>query len=186
MAFLGRGRWLPIVLIAIGAGITRHAAAQVSGEAQVKAAYLLNFARFVDWPKGVLPALSPLRIAIIGDDALGADAEQMLLGKSVNSHPIQLRYQKWDDILTAYQIVFIGASEEAHLAQILRFLGPNSVLTVSDIDRFSLRGGVIEFRTVGNRVRFDINRTAADAAQLNISSKLFSVARAIQQGSGTH
>jgi len=59
------------------------------------------------------------------------------------------------------------------------------VLTVSDIDRFSLRGGIIEFRMVGNRVRFDINRNAAVAARIDISSKLLSVARALHEGSAT-
>ncbi len=89
---------------------------------------------------------------------------------------------RWNDTLTPYQIIFISTSEEPHLAEILRLIGSESVLTVSDIDRFSLRGGVIEFSMVGNRVRFDINRRPAIAARLLISSKLLSVARAVHEG----
>jgi hypothetical protein len=85
-------------------------------------------------------------------------------------------------VLTPYQIVFISAAEEPHLPEILRLIGSESVLTVSDIERFSLRGGIIEFSMVGNRVRFDINRSPAIAARLNISSKLLSVARAVHEG----
>ncbi len=86
-----------------------------------------------------------------------------------------------DDLMNV-EVTSVSTSEEGHLPEILRNLGQNSVLTVSDIDRFSLRGGVIEFRMVGNRVRFDINREPAIAARLSISSKLLSVARAIHEG----
>jgi hypothetical protein len=177
---------LTLVLIAVvAAGLPAWSAAAqpVADEYQVKAAYVLNFARFVEWPAGVLPASSPLVIVVVGDDPLSSALEEVLRGKSANGHPIQLRHLRWDDVLTPCQIVFISTSEESHLPQILRFLGYDSVLTVSDIDRFSLRGGVIEFRLVGNRVRFDINRTSAVGAQLNISSKLLSVARAVHEGS---
>lgn len=176
----------PLVLLAVvAAGLSAGSArAQpVASEYQVKAAYLLNFARFVEWPSNVLPASSPLNIVVVGHDPFGGALDDVLRRRSVNGHPIQLRHLRWDDVLTPYQIVFISASEEAHLRHILNNLGRNSVLTVSDIDRFSLLGGVIEFRMVGNRVRFDINRTPALAAQLNISSKLLSVARAVHEGS---
>jgi YfiR/HmsC-like len=155
----------------------------VADEYQVKAAYLLNFARFVEWPADVLPASSPLDIVIVGNDPFGGALEEALRGKSANGHAIQLHHLQWTDVLTSYEIVFICASEEPHLAQILQSIGHGSVLTVSDIDRFSLRGGVIEFRMVGNRVRFDIDRTPALAARLSISSKLLSVARAVHEGS---
>jgi hypothetical protein len=168
---------------AAGLSVGTNRAQTVADEYHVKAAYLLNFARFVEWPLDALPASSPLEIVVVGDDSFGAALEQVLRGKSANGHPIQLRHLHWNDVLTTSQIVFISASEEGHLPQILRNLGHSSVLTVSDIDRFSLRGGIIEFRTVGNRLRFDINRTSAIAAQLTISSKLLSVARAIQEGS---
>jgi hypothetical protein len=161
---------------------TPTASAQASpDEYQVKAAYLLNFARFVEWPADVLSPSAPLEIVIIGVDPFSGSLDEVLRGKSANGHPIHLRHQRWDEILTPYHIVFIAASEEQHLQAILVYLGRN-VLTVSDIDHFSLRGGVIEFRMVGNRVRFDIDRTSADGAHLNISSKLLSVARAVHQG----
>lgn len=177
---------LPLLLLAVfaAAGLwAETAGAQAVDEYQAKAAYLLNFARFVEWPAEVLPPSSPLEIAVVGDyDPFGGALEQVLRGKTVNGHRILLRHHRWDDTLTPYQIVFISASEEQHLPQILRFLGNSSVLTVSDIDRFALRGGVIEFRTVGNRLRFDINRTPAINARLSISSKLLSVARAVHEG----
>jgi hypothetical protein len=182
---LVRSRLIVCVVLAAGLSARNVCAQTVADEYQVKAAYLLNFARFVEWPADVLPASAPLEIGIVGDDPFGAAIGDVLRGKSANGHPIHLRHLRWDDVLTSCQIIFISTSEEGHLPQILRYLGQNSVLTVSDIDRFSLRGGVIEFRMVGNRVRFDINREPAVAARLSISSKLLSVARAVHEGSAS-
>jgi YfiR/HmsC-like len=163
--------------------MTPFAEAQpVAGEYEVKAAYLLNFARFVDWRPEALPTGAPLQIGIVGQHPFGRALEDVLRGKSANGHPILLRQLRWEDHLASYHIVFISASEESHLDEILRRLGQQSVLTVSDIDRFSLRGGIVEFRMVGNRVRFDINRAPARVAHINISSKLLSVARAVHEG----
>jgi hypothetical protein len=183
-----RRRWLlksPLVLFAvIAAGLSaRNALAQAQlNEYDVKAAYILNFARFVEWPPDVLPASSPLTIAVVGNDPFGESLENVLRGSSANGHAIRVRYLHWNDTLSQCQIIFISTSEEGHLPQILRNLGNAGVLTVSDVDRFSLRGGVIEFLMVGNRVRFDINRTPAAAARLTISSRLLRVARAVHEG----
>ncbi len=176
---------LVIVVIAMAGLRTRSVQAQTSDEYHVKAAYILNFARFVEWPADVLPAGSPMIIGIVGDDPFGGTLDDLLRGKTANGHPILLKHFRWNDMVTGCEIVFISSSEEPHLAQFLRYLGTQSVLTISDIDRFSLRGGVIEFRMVGNRVRFDINREPAIAARLSISSKLLSVARAIHEGSAS-
>jgi hypothetical protein len=181
-ARLVRSRLVACVVLAAGLSVRNVRSQPVTDEYQVKAAYLLNFTRFVEWPTAVLPASAPLDIGIVGDDPFGVTLEEVLRGKSANGHPIRLRHLHWNDVLTSCQIIFISTSEEGHLPQILRYLGQDSVLTVSDIDRFSLRGGVIEFRMVGNRVRFDINREPAIAARLSISSKLLSVARAIHEG----
>jgi hypothetical protein len=159
----------------------RLEAQAAADEYQVKAAFILNFARFVEWPDDALPASSPMMIAIVGDDPLVPAMESVLRGKVANGHLIQVHHRLWNDDLTPYRIIFISTSEEAHLPQVLGKLAQQSVLTVSDIERFSLRGGVIELVMVGNRVRFDINREPAATARLRISSRLFNVARAIHE-----
>jgi hypothetical protein len=182
----GRGIGPPLVLFAIvtaGLAVRSVRAQPVADEYQVKAAYILNFARFIEWPPDVLPPSAPLNIAIVGNNPFAGTLDSLLRGKSANGHPIRLRYVRWNDSLAHYNIVFITASEESHLQEILRLIGSESVLTVSDIERFSLRGGIVEFSMVGNRVRFDIDRTSAVAAKLGISSKLLNVARAVHEGS---
>ncbi len=179
MALLRPGLRVVIALALLTSNAEAH---PVAGEYEVKAAYLLNFARFVEWRVDVLPVGAPLQIAIVGKHSFGTALEEVLRGKSANGHPIVLRQLQWQDDLTDCHIVFISASEESHLPEILVRLGRHHVLTVSDIDRFSLRGGMVEFRMVGNRVRFDINRAPASAAHLTISSKLLRVARAVHAG----
>jgi hypothetical protein len=152
-------------------------------EDQVKAAYLMNFARFVEWPASVLAPAAPLEIVVIGNTPLGGILDQALRGKSANGHPIRVRHLAWNENPGGAHVVFISAEQEEHLIPILRTLANRSVLTVSDIERFSLRGGIIEFILVGDRLRFDINRAPATAARLTISSKLLSVARAVREGS---
>ncbi|HEX7704973.1 MAG TPA: YfiR family protein [Thermoanaerobaculia bacterium] len=151
----------------------------VHGEYEVKAAFLLNFARFVEWRPETLPAGAPLQIGIVGKHDFGTALDHVIRGRSANGHPIVLRQLQWQDDLTNCHIVFISASEESNLTEILTRLGKHQVLTVSDIDRFSLRGGMVELRMVGNRVRFDINRASARDAHITISSKLLNVARAV-------
>jgi hypothetical protein len=173
--------WVWVLLAALPPA-SRALAQNDADEYQVKAAYILNFARFVEWPPDSLSASSPITIAVVGNDPFNGALEHVLRGRSANGHAIHLRYVRWNEITTPCQIVFISAAEEPHLPEILRLIGSGSVLTVSDIERFSLRGGMIEFSMVGNRVRFDIDRSPAIAARLNISSKLLSVARAVHEG----
>lgn len=174
----------PFLILAITAALSIGIAGaeHSAGEYQVKAAYLMNFARFVEWPAARLPESAPLQIAVVGDDPFGVMLDDTLRGKTANGHPIQLRRLRRSDVLTSAHIVFISASEEAHLPEILQQLNHSSVLTVSDIERFSLRGGAIEFCMVGDRVRFDINRAPAIAGQLSISSRLLTVARVVREG----
>jgi len=151
-----------------------------AGEYQVKAAFLPNFARYVEWPTTSLPVpASPLVIGVVGEDPFGGVLDAFLHGVVANGHPIQLRHMRRGDPLSACHLLFISSSEAPQLAMILRSLEGTSILTVSDIDRFALSGGMIELRMVGNRVRFDVNRRAADEAHLKISSKLLRVARAV-------
>jgi hypothetical protein len=177
-----RCRRLPVLVLTIASFLFTNLAfgQEAAGEYQVKAAFLPNFARYVEWPEASLPAAgAPLVIAIVGDDPFGGSLELFLRGVVANGHPIILRHYRWSDSLAGCHLVFISTSEASHVPAVLRGLSGASVLTVSDIDRFSLSGGMIELRMVGNRVRFDVNRAAADEAHLKISSKLLAVARAV-------
>jgi hypothetical protein len=170
-----------ILVMSLGVADARRADAQeAAGSYRVKAAFLPNFARFVEWPASSFPESdSPLIIGVVGDDPFGGILEGFLRGTLANGHPIQLQRLSWSDSMNGCHVLFISSSEVRHLPAILQGVAGTSVLTISDIERFSLNGGMIELRMVGNRVRFDINLKVADDAHLKVSSKLIGVARAV-------
>ena len=146
-------------------------------EYEVKAAFLYNFARFVEWPAAALhdPG-APFVIAILGRDPFGAVLDETVAGKTVAGRPIEVhRIPRVDDARDA-QIVFVAPSERANMAAILKALERPGVLTVGDTDGFALRGGAINFTVQARRVRFEINPAVAEQAGLKMSSQLLKLA----------
>lgn len=156
---------------------SRCAAQSVPTEHQIKAAFLFNFAKFVEWPaRSDVPADAPIIVGVLGDNVFHDDLANALNGKNVNNHP--LHFQQYDSLsdATNCQILFISPSEQSHFAKIIRQLNNAAILTVSETDHFTEDGGMINFVIVEKKVRFQINNDAAKKAGLTISSKLLSLA----------
>jgi YfiR/HmsC-like len=152
--------------------------AQASGEYQVKAAFLYNFLKFVDWPaQSFASGSSPFIIGVVGDDRFNSAIDQAISGKTANGRSIIAKRFKSFKSLTYCHILFISTSERDSVGQILATIGPG-VLTVSESDGFIQSGGIINFTIVDSKVRFEINHSAADRAGVKISAKLLSLARA--------
>lgn len=152
------------------------------GEYAVKAAFLYNFAKFVEWPAEgeASAASSPFVISILGDDPFDAAIDDTLRGKAVASRQLVLRRIRRAEEVGDSRILFISSSEKAQLAEILKHLEGTAVLTVGEMDRFAEQGGVIRFRMEEKRVRLDINPEAAERANLRISSELLKLARIVK------
>jgi hypothetical protein len=149
-------------------------------EYQVKAAFMLNFTRFIEWPASAFEtAESPLGICILGDDPFGAELDALVEGETVNDRKLTVRRIERNAIPRSCQVLFINKSEK-DIAEILHGAGPG-LLTVSDRDGFLREGGMIAFVTKDRHVRFDINQRAAVKASLIISSRMLSVARSVQK-----
>jgi hypothetical protein len=164
-------------------GSIAHGQQSKPSEYEVKAAYLYNFGRFVEWPdKAASSGGDSFSICVLGEDPfgriLGALAGQTIGGKQV----VAKRISKPLDASNC-RIVFISLSEEKQLNDTLMTLGKAGVLTVSDMPQFSQRGGMIQFVLEGNKVRFEINLTAAENAGLMLSSELLKVATAVRKSS---
>jgi hypothetical protein len=153
---------------------------QMATEYQVKAAFLFNFAKFVEWrPSSFSDASAPLRICILGRDPFGQGLRDIINEKTVNGRKLELVYTVDLQAARACHILFIASSEKARLKQIVEGLRGTSALTVSDTEGFAEQGGMINFVLDNARVQFKVNRNAADQAGLKISSKLLSVARLV-------
>jgi len=174
--FLSAGRVLfalgPLVLTTVFAAEAR---AQSANEYQVKAAFILNFARFIEWPSDA--SGGELVIGVIGDDPFGNSLYQVASRGTANGRTLVVRRMKWGDNLRACQILFISASEQRRLGQIIDALRGSSVLTIGETGEFNRSGGVIKFFIQDNKVLFEINATAAAQARLKVSSKLMALSR---------
>jgi YfiR/HmsC-like len=149
-------------------------------EYQIKAAYLFNFLKFVEWPDDAFTdSLAPLVIGIVGDDPFGDSLPQVVIGKTVQGRDLVTRKYRAGESLRGCTILFVGASEKKRIPQLLAGLHGSSVLTVADVDGFLDEGGMIQFLSENNHVRFAINVDAANRARLKISSKLLSLARVV-------
>ncbi len=159
------------------------AQAQSATEYQVKAAFLFNFARFVEWPADAFSSAdAALQICILGQDPFGRDFEQVIVDKTVNGHRIEIAHPEGIPQARACQILFIATSEKAHLPTILQGLKGASVLIVGDTPGFAALGGAINFVLDDGRVRFEINLKAAELAHLKLSARLLTVAKVVLNG----
>lgn len=142
-----------------------------ASEYQVKAAFLFNFATFVEWPPNAFSdANAPFVIGVLGEDPFGSYLDETVRGESVNSRKmIVQRYRSPADIKSCH-VLFISRSEGDRMDQIVAQLKNRKILTVSDTD--GAQGVMIRFTKEGNRIRFKIDAQAAKAANLTISSKL--------------
>lgn len=160
------------------------AQSQSPTEYAVKAAFLLKFADYVDWPADQARSGRPLVIAILGTDPFGRVLDEMLARKEVHGRKLVVRrFSGVEDAVKEASILFISSSERPALTRILRTLDRRPVLTVGDMDRFASRGGIVGFRMQGNTVRFDINLQEAEKAGLKMSSQLLKLARIVRTGS---
>jgi hypothetical protein len=147
------------------------------GEFQVKAAYLYNFGRFVEWPGESTAAKDgSFEICVLGADPFGPTLDTTLAAKTIGGKSVAAKRISKPQEIDDCRVLFISSSEEAHLKEVLTALDKPGVLTVSDIPRFSERGGMIGFILDGNRVRFDVNLANAQEAGLALSSELLKVA----------
>jgi len=157
----------------------KAAAADDSIEYQVKAAFLLNFTKFVEWPADSLGAPgSPITVCILGDDPFGHTLDQIVGGELVNGRKLAVQRIRRTPAPGSCQLLFVSTSEK-EIARTLPALGPG-VLTVGEGESFLRDGGMIAFTIENRRVRFRINQTAAQRYGLKLSSKLLSLARTVE------
>jgi hypothetical protein len=149
-------------------------------EYQVKAAFLYNFAKFVEWPPQAFAATNePIVIGIMGENPFGPDLANPNKYKPINGRPLMLKQitSPKDPELKRCQMVFICRPEMKRFGEVLDALKTSSALTISDVERGSPSGVMINFVMEESKVRFEIDDGAAKKAGLKISSKLLSLAR---------
>ena len=162
-------------LLLAGSGYAQDAQ---PSEYQVKAAFIFNFAKFVEWPSGAFAdATSPLCIGVLGENPFGANLERTVQDKTLNNRSIVIKECKTLDEARKCHLLFISASEKRPLAEIVEGLAGAHILTVGEAENFLKGGGMINFFREGNRFRFEINDGAAKKVGLKIDSKLLGLGK---------
>jgi len=152
-------------------------------EYQIKAAFLYNFAKFIEWPPEAFPSTNTaINLCILGEDPFGDDLEQTVQDKVINGRAMVVQRLKGVQGLKGCHVLFVSASEQKRVSQILESLKGQSVLTVSEMERFAAIGGMINFTLQENKVRFEINVDVTERAGLKVSSKLLKLATIIRDG----
>jgi hypothetical protein len=150
-------------------------------EYAVKAAYLYKFAPFVEWPPSAFDsATSPFHVCILGRDPFGSNLDQAVSGQRVDEHRVVIRRLDRVDAASGCHILYLGASPNQTMAEALRAVRGSPILTVADSGRDV--GAIIKFIVKDNRVRFDIDTSAAAANHVTISSKLLGMAMTVRAG----
>jgi hypothetical protein len=166
--------------LALSAGVSRYVQAQGSpSEYEVKAAFLYNFAAFVEWPDEATS--QPFRIGIMSVDP-PPEITAVLRGRTVVGRAIELRIFRRVEDVTSVDVLFITADAAVRLNAALQRLDGGAVLVVGESEGFARHGGMINFYLENDRVRFEINRGAAEAAGLRLSSQLLRIARLVAGG----
>ena len=154
-------------------------------EHRVKAVFLFNFSRFVEWPPSAFTAAdAPFVIGVFGRDPFGSDLDDVARGETVNGRQLLVKRVRTVEEAAACQILFIPQSERANLDEILTALARSNTLTVSDLDGAARHGAMIRLVTDHDKVRLRINVESARAAGLTISSKLLRAAEIVTTADG--
>lgn len=159
-----------------------QAALAAPRESAVKAAFLMKFGTFVDWPPQAFGRPDePLVIGVIGDDAVHAGLEQLAQGRSVNGHPIVARrLREPPGPGERVHILFLATQNESRLRELLaRTAGP--VLVVTQAEAGLALGAALNFVLERGRVRFEASPRAAEGRALKLSSRLLAVARTVEE-----
>ncbi len=155
--------------------------AQVYNEPEVKAAFLYHFTSYVQYPASAFEnSSSPYVIGILGKTDVAKALQEAIRGKTAMGRQIVVKQVVPGQELRMCHMLFVADSEARHLPKILDILGDAPVLTVGESAGFAGKGGIIGFFVEQNRLRFEVNLEAARRANLNISSKLLSLARIVK------
>jgi hypothetical protein len=147
-------------------------------EYEVRAAFLFNFIKFVEWPEEVFKdSLSPIILGIIGHDPFGKSIDTMIKDRTIQSRKIIIKRFPGIEDYEQCHVLYVGFNEKRYQVAVLKPLEGTPVLTVGDLDDFIRLGGMINFIITGNQVGFEINLDAVEKSRLEISAKLLKLAR---------
>ena len=167
---------LAVLALASGASAP-PLSASAAGEYSLKAAFLYQFTKYVAWPAA--PS-GPVDICVLGDDPFGTALDDTLAGKKAKGQPVVALRIDTIGPRTSCRILFVSRSEQPRLEQTLAALGDRPTLTVADMAGFPQRGGMINLKVEGGRIKLEVNPDNAARVGLKIRSELLRLADVVR------
>lgn len=176
---------LAVLMIHVNAntiGAQQSQATMINREHKIKAAYIYNFARYIEWPEETFKDLKePFIIGIVGVDPIRQDLEKLAKSRTIEGRPIKIKLFAKPKDVTPCQILFLSPTLKLEVQrQILKNLAGKNVLFVGQTSNFLRMGGVIDFVVHQNRVRLTVALEAAHREKLKVSAKLLRVAQVVR------
>ena len=166
-------------MVALAFSIDGNAQAPAD-EAQIKAAFVYNFLKFVEWPAQVFQRPDePLVVGIVGEGPMAEAAERLLAAKLVGAHRLMVRQVNWDEPLSGVHAVLVTERDSKKIRHVLDGVSSRPILSIGEGEEFASSGGVIGLVIEERKVRFDIDMDVAEAAGLKVSSKLLALTRIV-------
>ncbi len=146
-------------------------------EYTVKAVFMLNFTKFVEWPSGAFQSADdPIAICVLGQDPFGHSLEDTVARRAIEGRPLLVRHVAGVRQAGGCQVLFIGSAENKRSSPVLAEIKTPGLLTIGESDDSAMDGVVINLKLQGGKVHFEINLAAAEREKLHISSRLLSLA----------
>jgi YfiR/HmsC-like len=177
-------RWRLVMLLALMAWplnwMTSGLFAQTTSDDQIKAAYLFNFAKLVEWPATAHSANdSPLTFCLLGRSRIGDELESSVGDNKIAGRPLRIRHlQNVDDVAGCHLLFIAGSAGRQQEKAIMQSRG-KPILLVGETPGFTNLGGDIGFVQEGGRIGFEVNLAASEQSNLRISARLLSIARSV-------
>ena len=169
-----RTQFLILLVFQLGLG-ARLCIAEPSAEA-IKATYVLNFIKFVEWPAPFgVNTNDKVTLCVVGDNVLGGALSTLDGRKAGNRELHVVQHTSTEINLSNCQVVFIGESEQRHFVSIIKSLDDLPVLTISDIDDFAEKGGCIGLRDRENKIIFEVNLAPLQRSKLHLPGQLLNL-----------
>lgn len=179
MGTFSSGPFVLAALLSVLAVAATDAAPQGVSEPALKAAFLLNFAKFTDWPAGARTATAPL-VLCSADHEVSPALEQLAAGQVVDQRPLRAAHVSLDGPVRECALLYVGRVDDGTAVALARALGGAGVLTVGDEQAFAAAGGMIGLFVEDGRMRFAINVNAVERGRMRLSAKLLTLARIVK------
>jgi hypothetical protein len=179
----GRTRPHPFLLGLLLLHVALNAHATASRMEQIEAAFVYNFTKFIEWPpQSFADVNAPILIGVLGDSPMAAALEEVVHDRKVNGHPIVVRTIHSVADARSAQVLFVSAAEISLWTQVQAAMETLPIVTIGESPSFGKSGGTINFVPQDDKVRFEINMSAAERSGVKISSQLQKLAAAVRRG----